>query len=203
MKNVYRISGGPLFSNSYILTENNSDCIVVDCCDGDKILRFLHDNGLKCRAVFLTHAHFDHCMNVSELAKEGAEIYMHEADIPLIHSSDNLAETMGADFKPFDVDVKVADGDIYSLCSMTVKVIHTPGHTRGGVCYLVDDEIIFSGDTLFRMSVGRTDFPGGNARELAGSVKEKLFTLQKNYSVYPGHDEATNIFFERENNRYV
>lgn len=202
MNKVYRIVGGVLQTNSYVVTANDVDCIVVDCCDADRLSEFFAENNLKCRALLLTHAHFDHCKDAAALQKTGAEIYVHGDDVALIDGKGNLAEAMGFEFISFRPDVIVNDGDILDLYGVRVKVIHTPGHTSGGVCYL-SENFLFSGDTLFKESVGRTDFPTGDRKQLSDSVKEKLFTLNQDYDVLPGHGEPTRLFFERSNNVYV
>ncbi len=202
MNKVYRIVGGILQTNSYVVTANDVDCIVVDCCDADRLSEFFAENNLKCRALLLTHAHFDHCKDAAVLQKAGAEIYVHGDDVALIDGKGNLAEAMGFEFISFRPDVIVNDGDILDLYGVRVKVIHTPGHTSGGVCYL-SENFLFSGDTLFKESVGRTDFPTGDRKQLSDSVKEKLFTLNQDYDVLPGHGEPTRLFFERSNNVYV
>ena len=202
MNKVYRIVGGVLQTNSYVVTANDVDCIVVDCCDADRLSEFFAKNNLKCRALLLTHSHFDHCKDAAVLQKAGAEIYVHGDDVALIDGKGNLAEAMGFEFISFRPDVIVNDGDILDLYGVRVKVIHTPGHTSGGVCYL-SENFLFSGDTLFKESVGRTDFPTGDRKQLSDSVKEKLFTLNQDYDVLPGHGEPTRLFFERSNNVYV
>ncbi|MCI9031112.1 MAG: MBL fold metallo-hydrolase [Clostridia bacterium] len=203
MKDIYRITGGAYSANTYILTDGGEDCFVVDCCDYALISDFLKTHGLKCKAVLLTHAHFDHCGEAELLQRDGAEIYIHEADVPLVKGEGNLGAAMGQPFIPFEPDIIVKDGDRFEICGHKIAIVHTPGHTPGGVCYIVDAEILFSGDTLFKLCIGRTDFPCGNGAELRRSIKEKLFTLGKDYKVYPGHDMPTSIFFDKENNPYV
>ena len=139
MNKVYRIVGGILQTNSYVVTANDVDCIVVDCCDADRLSEFFAENNLKCRALLLTHAHFDHCKDAAVLQKAGAEIYVHGDDVALIDGKGNLAEAMGFEFISFRPDVIVNDGDILDLYGVRVKVIHTPGHTSGGVCYLSEN----------------------------------------------------------------
>lgn len=200
---ITRLTTGRVSSNTYIVTDNDRDCIIIDCDDGLKIKNFLESKGLLCKALLLTHAHFDHCNGAACLQKNGAKVYLHEADRPLLKSGGNLAAAMGQKFNEFIPDVSVNDGDTFNVCGFDVKVIHTPGHTVGSVCYIINDEVIFSGDTLFYLSVGRTDFPTGNQAQLSSSIKDKLFVLDKDYKIYPGHDRPTHLFFERENNFYV
>ncbi len=203
MNDIFRITGGAFSANTYILTDKDRNCIAVDCCDYALVSGFLKEHGLKCEAVLLTHAHFDHCGEAALMQRDGAKIYLHKADVPLVAGDGNLGKAMGQPFIPFEPDVVFEDGDKFEICAHEIEVLHTPGHTPGGVCYIVDDEIIFSGDTLFKLCVGRTDFSYGDGRELRRSIKEKLFTLVKDYKVYPGHDMPTSLVFERENNPYV
>ncbi len=203
MNDIFRITGGAFSANTYILTDGDKNCIAVDCCDYALVSGFLKEHGLKCEAVLLTHAHFDHCGEAALMQRDGAKIYLHKADVPLVKGDGNLGKAMGQPFIRFEPDVVFEDGDKFDICAHEIEVVHTPGHTPGGVCYIVDDEIIFSGDTLFKLCVGRTDFSYGNGKELRRSIKEKLFTLRKDYKVYPGHDMPTSLMFERENNPYV
>ena len=203
MTDIYKVTAGAFAANTYVITCSNGDCIAVDCCDHEKVSKFLREKNLNCRLLLLTHAHFDHCGEAALLQRDGAKVYIHEDDFPLVNSDGNLAAAMGQKFVPFVPDVKVKDGEELELFGHVIRVIHTPGHTPGGACYLFDDEVIFSGDTLFRLSVGRTDFPCGDFAALRTSVREKLFTLPKDYKVYPGHGMPTSIAFERDNNRYV
>lgn len=201
--NIYRLTTGHVASNTYVLTKNDVDCVIVDCDDFAAVYKFVCEKGLICRALLLTHAHFDHCNGAAQWQKKDAKVYLHQDDLPLLQSGDNLAESMGEPFHAFTPDVLIHDGDVCNVCGFSAHVLHTPGHTEGSVCYLIDDEMIFSGDTLFYMSVGRTDFPTGDAAALRRSIREKLFTLNKDYIIYPGHDRPTHLFFERENNFYV
>lgn len=203
MTDIFRITGGAFSANTYILTDGGEKCFAVDCCDYSLIGGFLKEHGFRCEAVLLTHAHFDHCGEAALLQRDGAKIYLHKADVPLVKGDGNLGAAMGQPFIPFEPDVVFEDGDKFEICSHIIEVVHTPGHTPGGVCFIVDDEIIFSGDTLFKLCVGRTDFPGGDGKELRRSIRDKLFTLGKNYKVYPGHDMPTSLDFEKENNPYV
>ena len=119
----------------------------------------------------------------------------------LIETDKNLAPLFGKKFQRFVLDVAIDDGDEIEILNEKITVLHTPGHTAGSVCYVVEN-VIFSGDTLFRLSVGRTDFPTGSMKELNTSVK-RLLALPGNYTVYPGHGEITNLDFERANNPYA
>lgn len=200
---IIKSTGGMLGANSYILTTDGIDCIVIDSCSRIRLKEVLKENKLVCRALLFTHAHFDHCDGAALFQSEGADLYMHAKDAELLSGKGNLAEMFGMKYIPFVPNKTVNDGDEFELCGIRIKVIHTPGHTAGGVCYLADGSALFTGDTLFRLGVGRTDFPSGDAAELKRSVKEKLFAFDKSLVVYPGHGEETDIGFETENNPYV
>jgi beta-lactamase domain protein len=199
---IIRQTAGIAATNSYILCSENGGCAVVDPGDdASGLKKIINDNGWKCTAVLLTHAHFDHAGSCFEFQSMGAKIYMHAADMQLIETDKNLAPLFGKKFQRFVLDVVIDDGDEIEILNEKITVLHTPGHTAGSVCYVVEN-VIFSGDTLFRLSVGRTDFPTGSMKELNTSVK-RLLALPGNYTVYPGHGEITNLDFERANNPYA
>jgi len=199
---VATITAGAVATNSYVLFNERSECVVVDPGDGiSEVIAYLDKNALDCKHVLLTHAHFDHCDGCGTLQRRGAKIYMSADDLPLLSTSDNLAEAFGEKFEPFTPDVIVKDGDELSLLGEKFDVIATPGHTNGSVCYKVND-LIFSGDTLFRLSIGRTDFPTGNYADMENSLA-KLFALDGDYVVYPGHGEKSTLGYERKYNPYA
>ena len=200
--NVTTITAGAVATNSYVITNGRNECIVVDPGDGIfEIIRFLDKNALECKYVFLTHAHFDHCDGCSELRRRGVKVYMSADDLSLLSTGGNLAEAFGEKFEPFEPDVLVKDGDELSLLGEKFNVIATPGHTKGSVCYKVNGAL-FTGDTLFRLSIGRTDFPTGNYADMKNSLA-KLFALNGDYIVYPGHGEKSTLSYERKYNPYA
>lgn len=187
-------------TDTYILSEGNK-AVVVDPADAaEEIINIVKSVGAEIVAVLVTHCHFDHIGAVKALQALGAKVYA-SADYELIHDLNRvfMRDTEMLEFTP---DVVVSDGQAFELIGHSFKVISTPGHTPFGVCYIMDDEIIFSGDTLFRMSVGRTDLYGGNYEKLLASVKS-LVALPHDYDVLPGHGESTTLDFERRNNPYV
>lgn len=197
---IYTVPAGMLRANSYIVTENGADAVLIDC-GGAQPLAFARQKGLNIRSVLLTHGHFDHIAGCAELQAAGAQIGCAEAEKSLITSPANLAAEMGVRIPAFSVDFTFQDGDELDLCGLKFTVLATPGHTPGGVCFLCGDSL-FTGDTLFCESVGRTDFPGGSTSQLRESVK-KLLALPGNLTVYPGHDEPTTLEHERMFNPFV
>ena len=197
---IYTVPAGMLRANSYIVTENGTDAVLIDC-GGAQPLAFARQKGLNIRSVLLTHGHFDHIAGCAELQAAGAQIGCAEAEKSLLTSPVNLAAEMGVRIPAFSVDFTFQGGDELDLCGLKFTVLATPGHTPGGVCFLCGDSL-FTGDTLFCESVGRTDFPGGSTSQLRESVK-KLLALPGNLTVYPGHDEPTTLEHERMFNPFV
>lgn len=187
-------------SNSYILTQDNKTAVVVDPAQ-PRIIDVLKENNLVCKFVLLTHGHFDHVGGCGALYKLGAQICCGEKEKDLIFSRENLGVFGGVDIPHFEISHTFSDGEETELCGIKFKVISTPGHTAGGVCYVADN-CILSGDTLFKESVGRTDLPTGNASELINSVK-KLFALKGDYKIYCGHEGDTTLQHERDFNPYI
>jgi glyoxylase-like metal-dependent hydrolase (beta-lactamase superfamily II) len=189
---------GILNNNCYILSGNDADCIVIDPGgDCPAIEGALRTAGLTCRDVLLTHGHFDHWGAARALQEAGAKIHLHEADM------DRLNETFGVPrARSFTPDAYLTDGQILRTAGLDIKVIHTPGHTLGGVCFLIGD-MLFSGDTLFAGDVGKTSYPWGSFELLARNIREKLYVLPPETKVFPGHEESSTIGRERLYNAAV
>ncbi len=189
-------------ANTYILYNENKDAIIIDpSADDGEIENALVKYGLSCKAVLLTHAHIDHTNGVKHFQNEGATVYMHEGDRALLNAENSLASRFGEKYNAFIPDYFVSDGETINLIGEEIKIFHTPGHTSGSVCYLIDEKL-YTGDTLFYMSVGRTDFPTGDYDTLCNSIN-RIYDLENDYIVMPGHGPDTTISFERENNPYV
>ena len=198
---------GMVGTNCYlVVNEEEKQCILIDpAVYSGEIAEQIRREGLDLRAILLTHGHFDHIMGIDGFRKEFPEIpvYAHREEEALLKdASMNASLEFGRQYT-FSGAVYAEDGDVLDLAGMQFRVIHTPGHTIGGCCYYLQEEkVLFSGDTLFRESIGRTDFPTGNGGQLMRSIREKLFTLPEETAVYPGHMERTTIGDEKKYNPY-
>ena len=197
---VYKISPHGFGCNSYILTADGKNAVIIDCASAGIYDVCIRKN-LTPVAVLLTHGHFDHVGGYGEFYSHGVPIYCGEDEKDLIHSAENKGIFGGVYIPEFEVYKTFSDGETVTLGGIDFKVIATPGHTKGGVCYVAQD-CLFTGDTLFHGSVGRCDLPTGNAVQLIKSVK-KLFALKGDYKVYCGHEEDTTLEEERRFNPYA
>lgn len=196
---------GMCATNTYILHDGNSAIIVDPGDDAQRIINYLEGRSLTPQYILVTHAHFDHVGAIAPLKAEFAEIkvYAPKSDYELLEKTGFICDCFARiPVAPFDVDEEVTDGDEFTLLGSSFAVMSTPGHTRGGVCYIMDGKIIFTGDTLFRRGIGRTDFSGGDTRALYASI-ERLYALDGDYTVLPGHGEPTTLNEERDENPYV
>lgn len=207
MVEIKTISCGPLQVNSYILhADGAKTALVIDPAEAKPIQAYLDGNGWGLSHILLTHGHFDHIGGVAALHEAyGAKVCIHPADAAMLQDDRaNGAVMLRGHIAPAQADVLLADGDTIQAEEISLRVIHTPGHTMGGVCYLLHDpDALFTGDTLFQMSVGRTDLGGGDEKALYDSIANKLFTLPGDYAVYPGHMGSSTLSFERDNNPYI
>ena len=199
---MYHISHGPLRVNTYFMVNDFNQAVVIDCGENYKLIKQTEEKyGFKIEAVLLTHAHFDHSAIAKKLQDDGAKIYISEKDAPKLLNEDNLSSDFGRKFDYVKADYTFSDGDVLDVLGFKFSVISTPGHTDGSVCFLMNN-MLFTGDTLFLESVGRTDFRTGNRTELVQSVK-RLFGLIGDYDVYPGHEEFTTLEHERKYNTFI
>lgn len=195
-------------TNCYIMVTEERNAVMIDCPKGaEKILDDLKENGAELKKILLTHGHCDHIEALAEVAeKTGAEVYIHKFDAPkLTDSRGNLSEYFAAyldePVRHYDKAIPVVDGDIIKQDELEFRVMHTPGHTSGCVCYIVGD-VMFSGDTLFRDSIGRTDMVDGDFTALSESLK-KLAEIEEDYSVFAGHGDETSLKREKAHNPYL
>lgn len=198
---------GPLQCNCYIVGDPDThEAIVIDPGDdADRLAESIAARGLTVTAIVATHAHFDHVVAAERLrALTGAPFYLHADDKPLLAWVQESARMfLGIDLPPPpEVDTEAREGDRLVAGAVGLEVVHTPGHSPGSIS-LVTDGAVFSGDTLFAGSIGRTDLPGGDTQALLDAVKDKLFRLDADLPVYPGHGPATTLGHEREMNPFV
>lgn len=194
---------GHIAANCYMLLSDNAAVVIDPGIFSQRVKDFLNENSEKERLILLTHAHFDHICGAERLrADTGVKIAVGEKDAPaLIDTSLSLSDKFHAHQTPFEADILLKDNEIFDVGNIEFKSLSTPGHTVGGMCYLTV-KTLFSGDTLFLESVGRTDFPGGDGEALLKSIK-RLLSLDEDIEVYPGHGEPTTIEHEKLYNPFA
>lgn len=207
---MYKIDSrilGMVGTNCYLLCNMDiKECVLIDPADRqDEISRMIDESGCSLKGILLTHGHFDHIMAADAVRdKYGVKVYAScDEKNTLEQPHINLGEAYGLKLS-VKADVWHKDGEILKLAGFDIEALHTPGHTEGGSCYYIREiGVLFSGDTLFCGSVGRTDFPGGSMSEIVRSIKEKVMVLPDDTKVYPGHGEGTSVGYERENNPFL
>lgn len=196
---------GPIQANNYLLIdENTKDAILIDC--SDDFTNEIKELGVNLKKILLTHGHFDHIMGCNKFYEAfKCDIYIAKEDMEQIDYAPQMTLMLGGVKIPDITSVKniIEEGNTFKLGETEIKAIFTPGHTQGGMCYLTNSGELFSGDTLFQRSVGRTDFLGGNFEQIKSSVKDKLFNLPEETTVYPGHGPKTTIAYEKKYNEIV
>ena len=199
---------GPVATNCYIgINEETKECFIVDpaTCPPE-FVSYIKNAGLTVKAVLLTHGHFDHIMGLDALLKEfPVPVYAHEAERDVLESEqlNSSASMLGQPYSFSGADY-VTNRQELRIAGFEIRVVYTPGHTIGGCCYYIEKEkTLFSGDTLFHGSVGRTDLPTGSMGQLVSSVRDRLFVLPDDTKVYPGHMEETTIGYEKKYNPFV
>ncbi|MFI3207653.1 MAG: MBL fold metallo-hydrolase [Eubacteriales bacterium] len=198
---------GIIRTNAYVgINEETKEAFVVDPGEGQEhFLNYFEEEGYALKGILLTHGHFDHIGGVEALVKRyGAAVYAMEDERALLKDpAVNLSNSTRRKMSIVDF-VSLTDGEEIEVAGIKIKAIATPGHTAGGVCYYVEENgVLFSGDTLFLESIGRSDFPTGSYGTLIRSVKEKLLVLPEDTIVYPGHMDATTIEHEKQHNPYI
>jgi hydroxyacylglutathione hydrolase len=207
---IDRLILGELQTNCYVVRAEESarDCLVVDPgADPDELIDLLDRQHLNPVATILTHGHADHIVGTAVLRQDHPQmrVYIHRLDAPMLTDPEaNLSVYLGRLFAGEPADVLLEDGDAIDLAGIRLKVLHTPGHSPGGVClYASQENLVFVGDTLFAGSIGRSDFEGGDEDLLLESIRTKLLTLPDVTAVYPGHGMRTTIGREKRANPYI
>jgi glyoxylase-like metal-dependent hydrolase (beta-lactamase superfamily II) len=198
---------GPVQTNCYFAVNTETkEALIIDPGDSSrKLSEKIRQEELTPVAILLTHGHFDHAGAARELAEEfHISIYAHEAEQEVLEDPQKNSSWMIGERRTFSADVFLQSEQELDLAGFHIRVLHTPGHTVGGCCYYLPyEDVVFSGDTLFCTSVGRTDLPTGSMSQLVRSVREKLMSLPDATTVYPGHGELTTIETERMYNPYL
>lgn len=199
---IMGLAVGVMPTNCYLVWDNISkDAVVIDPADDEeRIIEWIEKEGLELKAILLTHGHFDHVMAVDALRKKyGVKSYIHELEQEVLGDAQkNCAYMINSSFTD-EADVYVKDEEELQFGALNLRVLHTPGHTQGGVCYyFYQANTLFSGDTMFCRNVGRDDLPTGNGMALQKSIREKLLVLPEEVIVFPGHNGPTTIGTEKK-----
>ncbi len=198
---------GPIDANNYlIIDENTNEAVLIDCSSScTKFIDAVKSTGVNLKYILLTHGHFDHLLGIDKFKEVfNADVYVSEDDLNQVKLVPDMMQ-MFLGMVPETVSQithYIKDGDEFSIGDLKIKAVSTPGHTKGGMCYLVEDKL-FSGDTLFFGSVGRCDLLDGDLNAISKSIKEKLFTLPDNVEVFPGHGGKTTIGYEKKYNEII
>ena len=217
---VLSLMVGPIMTNCYILCDEAAGvCAVIDPGDEPKrIEAMIASSGCTPVMILLTHGHFDHAGAAEELSEllsvshgsvcpaeqKAVPVYACETEKETLKDPARNVSGMAGKREVYHADIYVKDEQILTIADFSIRVLHTPGHTSGGCCYYIPKEdVLFSGDTLFCQSVGRTDFPGGSMSRIVQSIREKLMILPEQTEVYPGHMDTTSIGRERMWNPYL
>lgn len=197
---------GFLDVNNYLLIDEKSkEAVLIDCTEkNEQIDAALKEYGAKLKYILITHGHFDHVLGVNDFKKHyDCEVLIHHADDTLLQNIDKFMSGFGFGTTEVQhVDGFLKDNQIIKFGEHKIRVIHTPGHSPGSVGYLVEDKL-FSGDTVFFECVGRTDLYGGSFSQLKESIEKRIFTLDENIQIYPGHGQTTSVGHEKVNNKFL
>lgn len=193
----------PIDNNNYlIIDEETKEAALIDCsADDEQIDLELTKQGATLKYILLTHGHFDHIAGINN--NRECTVLMHRNDCQWVEQVNTYLPMFGLTTIDIPrINRYIDDGDIIKLGNLNIKVIHTPGHTQGGVCFYVNS-CLFSGDTIFREAVGRCDLEGGDFDQIVESIESKIFTLPNDTKIYPGHGKMTSVEWEKEHNRFL
>lgn len=205
---IEQVTSGPFETIGYLISEEGGEAIIIDTPleSTHLFMRSIRRNHLKVKAIVLTHTHWDHTADAAELRRQtGAKIYVHKADkYRVLDPNKFTIMRLPFDLEAAEPDVELEGGEVLSIGKLNFKIVHTPGHTEGGICLVEETEkVIFSGDTLFNGSIGRCDLPGGSMHELVDSIKDKIMIYPDETTIYCGHGEETSVGFERTHNPFL
>ncbi|RLD56337.1 MAG: MBL fold metallo-hydrolase [Bacteroidetes bacterium] len=211
MITIDKFALNPFQMNTYVLSDETKECVIIDPGsyepqEEDLLNRFLNSENLKPVRMVFTHCHVDHVLGTNFIANTyNLKPEIHEAGLPFYENGHDHAKTYGFQMdKLVEPGQFIKDGDIIKFGNSEIKVVYTPGHADGSICFIGDkDKFVITGDVLFKDSIGRTDFPTGDFDVLMKSIHEKLFTLPDDYTVYCGHGPETSIGYEKVNNPFI
>lgn len=205
---IANLEVGYVKENCYLYwDEQTLEGIIIDPGDeGSKLIKFIDKRKIKLKAILITHAHYDHigaCLEIK--ARYNIPISIGKKEVPLLSNNNlNGLVKVANNNNIIEADRTFVDNDIFEFGNCKLKVIFTPGHTAGGVCFYDEaNQILFSGDTLFLEGIGRSDYPTGNSEQIMSSIKNKLFKLPNEVRVFPGHGLDTTIIHEKQNNPFI
>lgn len=204
MQHIHKMRVGPMSSNAYLVSNETGQAFLVDAGGNAKeILQVIQDRQFTLTMILNTHGHFDHILaNQEIMAATGAKLYIHKEDYPALFDVNlNLAGHFATKYIPVHDAIQVTDGQILNFGKESIQVLHTPGHTPGGVCYLYE-KYLFTGDTLFAGSIGRTDLIGGDFELLMHSIRS-LMSLPDSIQILPGHQGSSDVGTERNTNPWI
>lgn len=203
---VIKKSLGQMGTNCYLIwDESTREAAVIDPgFEDQQVSDIINEKKLNVKYILLTHGHFDHLGGVNQIKQlTGAKVLIHENDADcLLDPKRNLSVLAGMSMVLEPADGFLRENETITLGTSVIRVIHTPGHSKGGICLLADKQL-FAGDTLFNTSIGRTDFADGDLNELLNGIESKLFILDNETTVLPGHGEKTTIGYEKMNNPFL
>ena len=205
---IYKFEKGPLMTNGYLVIDEKSGYgVVIDAPkdSAQEIYKIITQNEWEVLCLINTHGHWDHIADDAEIVSlTSAKVAVHEKDVPWLENPKSFMFEIPFKIEAIKPDIILNDGDVIEIGSLYLKVIHTPGHTPGGICVLEEKEkVIFTGDTLFAGTIGRTDLPGGSFEQIIESIHSKILTLDDDIKVYPGHGPETTIGDEKINNPFL
>ena len=202
---IQKLKVGPMSSNAYLVSNQNKQAFLVDAGgDAKKILAEIHSQELDLLMILNTHGHYDHiAANAEIIQATGAELYIHTLDLPALFDPElSLAGYFAANLKKVERALPLRHAQKLPFGADEITVLHTPGHTPGGVCFLLADQL-FTGDTLFAGTIGRSDLTGGNSQQLLQSIAEQIMKLPDSTKIWPGHQEGSDLGRERVRNPWV